>query len=167
MSPDDLPPRIDEDKTDLAATQESEKPLTYADLSRRDIRSLIFHLLYTAESLDYQDSLAVIVHNYQRGFDIEIPVDSEVFTTVQSIIDQKDELDKAYSSFLTNWKFERVGTSAKLILRFAIWEMRNTTVDFRIIMNEAIELAKCFAEDDAFRFINGILDRIVQSKSKN
>lgn len=164
MSRDDLLPENIEDTNVADENSDNNKPFLYANLTRRDIRSLIFHLLYTAESLDYQDSLETIIHNYQRGFEVTIPQDSEVFVTVQSIIDKREELDNMYNTFLTNWKFERVGMSAKLVLRFAIWEMLYTSTDSRIILNEAIELAKCFAEDDAFRFINGILDRIAQSR---
>jgi transcription antitermination protein NusB len=45
-------------------------------------------------------------------------------------------------------------------LLFAVWEFKNTETDARIIINEAIELAKCFAEEDAYRFVNGILDPV-------
>jgi N utilization substance protein B len=47
-----------------------------------------------------------------------------------------------------------------------LWELLNTDTDPRIVMNEAIELAKCFAEDDAYRFINGLLDRAVKEGVK-
>lgn len=61
---------------------------------------------------------------------------------------------------------EQVSMVVKLILRFGIWELNNTDIDKSIIINEAIELTKCFAEKDAYRFVNGILDRIAKNQSE-
>lgn len=132
----------------------------YNDLSRRDIRSLIFHLLYAAEAFEYQESLESIINNFNHGFNLEIPLDGEVFTITDSIISHRDELEKIYEPFLANWRSERISVCTKLILLFGVWEFKNTQTDSRIIINEAIELAKCFAEEDSYRFVNGILDPI-------
>lgn len=138
------------------------EPVSYNDLSRREVRALIFHLLYASESFDYKESLDAIVDNFNRGFDLNIPFDSEVVKTAGSIIDNRNELDETYKPFLANWRFERVGVSTKLILRFAVWELLHTKTDSRIIINEAVELTKCFAQEDAYRFVNGILDRVLK-----
>jgi len=139
------------------------RQLSYDDLSRRDVRSLIFHLLYAMEAFGYQESLDAIVDNFNRGFDLEIPRDSEVFQVAQSIVDERDELDTKIKPLLINWRFERIGVCTKLILRQALWELLNTDTAPNIIINEAIELAKCFSETDAYKFVNGILDEMVKS----
>ena len=136
--------------------------VAYNDLSRRDVRSLIFYLLYASEAFDYQESLYAIVDNFNRGFDVAIPLDSEVVKVAQAVIDERDTLDDQYKPLLSNWRFDRVGVSTKLILRFATWELLRTDTDSRIIINEAVELAKRFAEKDAYKFVNGILDRLIQ-----
>lgn len=138
---------------------------SYDDLSRREVRSLIFHLLYAMEAFDYQESLAAIVDNFNRGFNLNIPADSEVVHVTQAIITARDELDELYKPLLANWRFDRLGISTKLILRFAIWELKNSDIDSRIVINEAVELAKCFAEADSYRFINGILDKIAKGET--
>lgn len=135
--------------------------IAYNDLSRRDVRALIFYLLYAAESFDYQESLEALVDNFNRGFDLDIPMDSEVVSVARKIIEQQKELDEEYKPLLSNWRFERVGVATKLILRFATWELQNSETDPRIIINEAVELAKGFAEKDAYKFVNGILDKLV------
>jgi len=139
---------------------------SYDDLSRRDVRSLIFHLLYAAEAFDYQESLQSLVDNFNRGFDLSIPLDCELVTVASSIIDSREELQKIYEPYLSNWRVDRVSVCTKLILLFGIWELKNTTIDTRIVINEAIELAKCFAEEDAYRFVNGILDSISKDLRK-
>ncbi len=139
--------------------------ISYDDLSRRDMRSLVFHLLYAAEAYEYDLSISALVDIFNRGYYLNIPIDGELVQLVQAIVDQRDALDDTYKPFLDNWRFERVSVCTKLILRYAVWELTNTDLDINIVMNEAIELAKCFAEDDAYRFINGILDRVVKSKN--
>lgn len=147
-----------------------EQPLettTDADLSRRDMRSLIFHILYAVESHEYEESVEAIADNLSRGFSIVITPDSEVVTISRHVINLRDSLDEAYKPLLTNWRFDRISVSIKLILRLAVWELLHTDTDQRIIINEAVELAKCFAEEDAYRFINGILDGVAHQNNQN
>ncbi len=144
--------------------KDDQKSLSYNDLFRRDARSLVFHLLYAAEAFDYQESLEKIIDNFSRGFHVDIPRDSKVFTVAQAIINDRSLLDQIYQPLLTNWRLERVSVCTKLILRFGIWELFNTTTDQRIVINEAIELTKCFAEEGSYRFVNGILDRIAKER---
>lgn len=152
----------------LMADQESEQAIeiAYDDLSRRDVRSLIFHLLYAMEGFDYQSSLESITESFNAGFDLQILFDSEVFKTAQAVIQERETLDEIIKPFLANWRFERIGVCTKLILRFAVWELSNTQTPSVIIINEAIELAKCFAEKDAYKFVNGILDKMVKAKEE-
>ncbi len=149
------------DSNNTSQMPEPEKPLSYNDLSRRDVRALIMHILYATESFDYQESLESIVDNFNKGFDLDIPFDSEVVQISRAIIEKREELDTLYKPLLNNWRFDRLGVCTKLVLRFALWEIKYSDIDTAIIINEAVELAKCFAEQDAFRFINGILDRVV------
>lgn len=142
------------------------RPISYANLSRRDVRSLIFHLLYAMEAFDYQLSLEALIDNFNRGFDLDIPDDGEVFKVAQAVINGREALDTQIKPLLINWRFERIGLCTKLILRQALWELINTDTAPSIIINEAIELAKCFSETDAYKFVNGILDEIVKSKEK-
>ncbi len=146
--------------------QEPKGALSYDDLSRREVRSLILHLLYAMDAFDYDRSLEGIVDNFNRGFDLAIPVGSEVFNVAQMVIDKRAELDDAIKPLLHNWRFDRIGVCTKLILRLALWELYNTQTSASIVMNEAIELAKCFAERDAYKFINGILDEAVKKMGR-
>jgi len=136
----------------------------YDGLSRRKVRSLSFHLLYAAESFDYDNSLESIIDSFNRGFNLDIPLDRGVVKMVQSVIDERHKLDKIIEPLLDNWRLERIGVCTKLILRLSIWEIQNTDIPAKVIINEAIELAKCFSEKDAYRFVNGILDEICKNR---
>ncbi len=149
--------------TTLEIALEQDQPFAYADLSRRDIRGLIFHLLYAMESFDYQTSLSAIVDDFNRGFNLDIPLDSESVAIAQHVIDARETLDKEMLPFLANWRLERIGVCTKLVLRLAIWELEQQQTPATIVINEAIELVKCFAEKDAYRFVNGVLDEYAKA----
>lgn len=142
--------------------QEHEEPVKFSKLSRRDLRSLIFHILYAYDANNYQVSLESLVDNLNRGFDLDVPLDSEPVKMVQQIADRREELDKTIEKFLANWRLERLSVSTRLILRIGIWELLNSDTPATIIINEAVELSKCFSETDAFKFVNGILDEIAK-----
>lgn len=131
-------------------------------LSRHDQRALVFHLLYAMDAFEYSVSLESIADNLGRGFGYNLSPEDELFKQAAAVVAQREELDEEIKPLLDNWKFERLGVCTRLILRLAIWELKYTDTDPVIIINEAIELAKCFAEIDAYKFINGILDEWVK-----
>ena len=112
----------------------------YETLTRRELRSLVFHMLYAADAYEYQESLLSLVELFNRGFELNIPHDSEVVMMAQAIIDERDALDEQLKPFLLNWRFERIGLCTKLILRLALWELNQRHTVPNIILNEAIEL---------------------------
>ncbi len=136
----------------------------YKDLSQRDKRSLIFHLLYIMEVFDYDASIESIVDNLNSGFGLDVPLDAPEVDIAQRVIEQREALDEHYKPLLSNWRIERIGVCTKLILRYALWELLATDTEPKIVLNEAIELAKNFAEKDAYKFINGILDQILKQR---
>src|SRR5438876_817688 len=92
------------------------------DLSRRDVRSLIFHLLYAMDAHEYEDSLQSIVDMFNRGFNLSIQPSDEVFTITDAVVRERDALDTMIAPLSQNWRLDRIGLSTKLILRLAIWE---------------------------------------------
>ncbi len=131
-------------------------------LTQTEQRSLIFQLLYAVDAFDYESSLESIADNFGRGFGVVVPVDSAVFKATQGIIEERTVLDNHIIPFIEHWRPERLGVPTRLILRIALWELSHTSTDPVVIINEAVELAKCFAEHDAYKFINGLLDEYVK-----
>jgi len=126
--------------------------------TQREIRSLAFHLLYAVDRNDYAISLEEMVQLFREGFDLEIPDTSFAIMLAGGAIEQRVELDEAIKPLLKHWTFERLGCCTRLILRLALWELKQPHAAPVVVINEAIELAKGFAEKDAYKFVNGILD---------
>lgn len=131
------------------------------NLSQHDIRVLIVMLLYAAESFEYKASLESIAENLTRGLSVDIPIDSVVFQRAAAIIDEREGLDCEIRPLLDRWKMGRLGCMTLLIMRLALWELKHTDTAPSVILNEAVELAKEFAEQDAYKFVNGVLDKWV------
>jgi len=98
--------------------------ITYDDLNRRDVRSLIFHLLYAYEAFEGDISLEVLIDNFNKGFELAIPFQGPLQNSVAQIIQERDALDARIRPLLHNWRFERLGLCTKIILRFALWELQ-------------------------------------------
>ena len=72
-------------------------------------------------------------------------------------------LDALISKHAENWRLERIAAIDKAILRLAVHELRNGQTPPKVVLDEAIELAKTFSSEDAASFINGVLDSIRKS----
>ena len=74
-----------------------------------------------------------------------------------------DGLDEAVTAALTNWRFERIAAVDKNILRIAAYElMREPQTPSKVIIDEAVEMAKRFGEADSPPFVNGVLDAVMR-----
>ncbi|MGB6599442.1 MAG: transcription antitermination factor NusB [Candidatus Acidiferrum sp.] len=62
-----------------------------------------------------------------------------------------------------NWRMERLAVIDRAILRLAIYELRTTDTPPKVILNEAVDLAKKFSSEEAGSFVNGILDAVHKS----
>jgi N utilization substance protein B len=71
------------------------------------------------------------------------------------------ELDPLITEAAEHWRLERMNVVDRLILRLAVYEfLHETETPAKVIINEALELARTYGTDQAVRFINGILDGI-------
>jgi N utilization substance protein B len=73
---------------------------------------------------------------------------------------QVKELDKLIEQHCDTWKFDRIPATDLAILRLGIYELRANTAPRRTVLNEAVELAKKFSNEDSARYVNGILHAV-------
>jgi transcription antitermination protein NusB len=71
------------------------------------------------------------------------------------------DLDPMITEAADNWRIERMNVLDRLILRLAIYEfLHEPETPAKVVINEALELARTFCTEDSVRFINGILDAV-------
>ena len=83
-----------------------------------------------------------------------------ILELVAGVADKKDELDAFIAEHAKGWTLDRINVIEKNLIRLALYEIRHMeNIPYEVSVNEAIELAKRYGEDDAYSFVNGILDK--------
>lgn len=81
---------------------------------------------------------------------------------VDAVLHAKPRVDEKIASILENYVPERVDPVDRAILRLGTYELVMTDTPPKVVINEAIELAKRFGTTDSKRFVNGLLDKIAR-----
>lgn len=80
---------------------------------------------------------------------------------VKGVTEEKDVIDREIEKHSENWSMERMAVVDRNILRVAVYElMFSREVPYKVVIDEAVELAKRYGAEDSGAFINGILDRV-------
>jgi N utilization substance protein B len=72
-------------------------------------------------------------------------------------------LDELIVKHADNWRFERLAAIDRAVLRLAIQELRVADTPFKVVLNEAVDLAKKYSSEESGAFVNGILDAVYKS----
>jgi transcription antitermination protein NusB len=72
-------------------------------------------------------------------------------------------LDEIIGKHCENWRFERLAAIDRAILRLAIHEMSSADTPPKVVLNEAVQLAKKFSSEESGGFVNGVLDSVHKS----
>ncbi|GIX46823.1 MAG: N utilization substance protein B [Candidatus Tectimicrobiota bacterium] len=92
-----------------------------------------------------------------------VPAAARDFTLalVRGAIEHRAEIDALIREWSEHWTLERIGVVERNILRLAIYELLYMPdIPPKVTINEAVELAKKYGDEEAFAFVNGILDRV-------
>lgn len=127
---------------------------------RRKARELAVQAVYSWQ-LSQNDIADVEVHfiteNAKRRFDIEY-----FQLLFRGVTNSVSEIDLAIEPHVDR-PLADVDHVEKAIIRVAIFELSHCQeVPYKVVINEAIELAKAFAADDSHKFVNGVLDKAVK-----
>ncbi len=96
---------------------------------------------------------------------------AETFTTqpnpselVQKILDQKEKLDKLIRDAAPQWPIDKLNKIDLAVLRLAVYELENENTPPKVVIDEAVELAKEFGSESSSSFINGVLGTIYKDE---
>jgi N utilization substance protein B len=86
---------------------------------------------------------------------------------VRGVQEHKQDLDALIGRYATNWKVSRMHVVDRNILRLGAYELLwLDAVPAKVTLNETIELAKDFGDEDAAKFVNGILDKMLATEPR-
>lgn len=133
-------------------------------LNRSELRKKIMTILYQINVYETNK----IDYKIEDVIKEVIEIDNEfVKDIVYGVITKKEELNEIANKYLKNWTIDRLGNTDQAILRIGIYELLYTDTPSIVAINEAIELAKLYSDDDVRKMINSVLDRVYHNKVDN
>ena len=130
--------------------------------SRREAREYILQILF---HLDFNPTETGRI---LKWFWKENPCGEEVSLFVERVIngiaEKQKDLDALISKYSENWKIHRMGAVDRNVLRMALYEMLYCDdIPPVVSINEAVDIAKYFSNKESGSFVNGILDRVMET----
>ena len=92
-------------------------------------------------------------------------VDQFTRDLAEAVVEHAPALDERITAAAEGWTADRLGVVERNVLRIAIHELDSDDVPDEVAIDEAVELAKRYASDEAGRFVNGILGRILRERA--
>jgi N utilization substance protein B len=102
---------------------------------------------------------------FWKYYDIPAKMLDFMKSLAKGTLENLGELDQVIAKTASNWHIDRLTLTDRNIIRMAVFEIQNMDTPPKVVINEAIELAKKYGAEKSGPFVNGILDKIVNSPS--
>jgi len=138
--------------------------MTGADVTaRRRARAAALQMLYQSEVGRTTAHETIETYWPAHDAETEVPEPLREFANalVRGTLDRVKEIDAVLSAHAQNWRVQRMAVIDRLILRLAVYEfLAETNTPPRVVINEALELARSYSGEEAVAFVNGVLDAV-------
>lgn len=126
-------------------------------MKRRTARERAMQRLYQMDITGELEPKVAVENTLDEGEETNEFLES----LVVGFVENKEAIDEAIRQNLKKWKLERISIVDRSILRVAVYEMKYMEeIPHNVTINEAIEIAKTFGDEESRRFINGVLSNI-------
>jgi len=132
-------------------------------MNRSSIREQAFKIIYSLE-IQKEQNLEEQIELYIESNEINDKNAKEYINDAVLGIERNKEdiISLIEKNLKAEWKIERISKIDLSILKLAIYEIKYKNLPFKVVINEAVELAKKYGEDSSKNFVNGILASIVK-----
>jgi N utilization substance protein B len=130
---------------------------------RRRAREAALQMLYQTEvgRAGAYEAIATYWPAHDSGNDVPEPMREFANGLVRGTLDRVKEIDAILTAHAQNWRVERMAVIDRLILRLAVYEfLAEPQTPARVVINEALELARTYSGEEAVAFVNGVLDGV-------
>jgi N utilization substance protein B len=137
--------------------------------SRRTGRAYALQLLYARDGDPSTDVTGAAV-SWADAFELDIDPAAQTFARdlVAAATERTKEIDELIAGASKNWRIERMSRVDRNILRLGACELvAFADVPVKVVINEAVELAKRFGTAESSAFVNGVLDRIATAAGRH
>lgn len=126
---------------------------------RRQAREATLQMLYQQDLNPDMDYHAVRSQIRERVPDLDLY--EFAWHLFIGVIEHRNELDAKIEAIAQNWSLRRMAPTDRNALRMGAYELLFTPTPPRVVIDEALELAKMFGSGQSAQFVNGILDRLI------
>jgi N utilization substance protein B len=130
--------------------------------SRRRAREIVLQLLYQHD-LNHEQEPEVVQKFLRERLLHKGPSIQFASGLLSGTLDNRKKIDTVLTANAANWTVKRMATIDRNILRLGAYEILFADTPGQVAINEAIELAKRYGDRNSPAFVNGILDRILNS----
>jgi len=133
--------------------------------TRRSGRAYALQLLYARDGDPATDVTGAAV-SWADAFELDVDPQAQLFAKelVAAATERTAEIDELIATASKNWRIERMSRVDRNILRLGACELvAFRDVPVKVVINEAVELAKRFGTAESSAFVNGVLDRIASA----
>ncbi|MBQ6687319.1 MAG: transcription antitermination factor NusB [Bacilli bacterium] len=128
-------------------------------LTRSELREKCMIILYQYEIM----SKTSIKTEIEEIIETNLEIDNDfVRDIVYGVVTHRNELDELANKHMKDWSLERIDKTGAQILRIAIYELKYTETPDIVVVNEAVELAKKYSDDNVRKIINAVLDKLIK-----
>jgi len=133
-----------------------------AEGKRRKAREALFRVVYQADLMGEPYAQAWAAAREEEGLDDD---QGQLVDDVVGTLDRRAaDVDGSLAAAAERWEVSRLAATDRAVLRAAVAElMGRPGTPARVILNEAIDIAKRFGSEDSGRFVNGVLDRVAHA----
>ena len=131
-------------------------------MNRTIARDMAFKFLYQVEV--QKENNEEIINLYFENNEIENKDAQKYILDIANGVNANSEniIELIKKNLKQDWKIERISKVTLAILKLAIYEIVYAKIPFKVVINEAVELAKKYGEETAPAFVNGILASVVK-----
>lgn len=124
---------------------------------------LDFRIEVQEKNLDIESILKRNISRYSEVMEDKI----FVMDLVRGVLAETTQLDTFIQPLAPEWPLSQIARIDRVVLRMGVWEMNHETgVPIKVIINEAVELAKGFGADNSSKFVNGVLGTAAKQLGK-
>ena len=138
--------------------------MTSSDINtRRRAREAALQMLYQSEvgRAGAYEAIATYWPAHDSGHDVPEALREFANGLVRGTLERVTEIDAILTAHAQNWRVERMAVIDRLILRLAVYEfLAEANTPPRVVINEALELARSYSGEEAVAFVNGVLDAV-------
>jgi N utilization substance protein B len=135
-------------------------------LGRIIVLQTLYEYDFRTEAGDKQFDLSEVVARNIGRYSETVEDTAFIRRLIDGVVKNAKALDTQLQPVAPEWPIEQISRMDRIVLRIGLWELQNEPdVPPKVVINEAVELAKAFGGENSSKFVNGVLGTLLKQQS--